>query len=245
MQSITVTLDRRHLKAALICAAKQDIRWYLNGVLLELGAGAKGNRALLIATDGHRLSCSDATGDDNDMGAAQACSVIIPRDLIERVCRHKIAKRDLQVAMLTIADGDVADTGLTFTMLDGSAYTGKAIEARYPDWRRVTRQQPGNGRASLINPEYYGDIGKFFSELTDSGMVTAGLSLDYLSTATEKGLRCDQSVMATRTGCSAYMVVMPVRSDDSDMAAGFQTIAGLVAARKPVAVAEPEELLAA
>ena len=45
MENINIPI--RLLKAALICTAKQDVRWYLTGVAIKDGA--------VSATDGHRM----------------------------------------------------------------------------------------------------------------------------------------------------------------------------------------------
>jgi DNA polymerase-3 subunit beta len=47
-----ITIDHSIIKALLICAAKQDIRYYLKGVCVD--ARANGD-VVLVATDGHRL----------------------------------------------------------------------------------------------------------------------------------------------------------------------------------------------
>lgn len=60
MKSITIELAQ--LRAAMLFAAKRDVRYYLNGVFLEIGVG----EFRLASTDGHVLSvqrCEFSTGD--------------------------------------------------------------------------------------------------------------------------------------------------------------------------------------
>ena len=47
----TVSFNPKWLKAAAMIAARRDIRYYLNGVLVEVFE----KEARLVATDGHRM----------------------------------------------------------------------------------------------------------------------------------------------------------------------------------------------
>lgn len=224
MEATTVAIDRRHMKAALVVAPKSDIRYYLVGMQLELGTGPQRDRVLLIATDGHRLTVSDANPEDSPNQPAQpACSVIIPRDLAERVAKHKLPRTASQTVFLRIESPGTVDSALTFTFPDGSSYAGKAIDGRYPEWRRVIRRKPGNGRAAAINPRYYGDIDAFFAAL-DCSNVPAGLAIDY---DTEEEKQWASVVMVTRAGVNAFMAIMPMRTGTDDYAAGMATINAL------------------
>ena len=52
--------------------AQQDVRYYLNGLLIE----SEGNKLRAVATDGHRLAISDTDLTDPRDGKKQ---VILPR----------------------------------------------------------------------------------------------------------------------------------------------------------------------
>ena len=60
--------------------AVQDVRYYLNGVLLELS----GKRLRAIATDGHRLAQSDV---DIDLDLSETRELIVPRKAISEINR--------------------------------------------------------------------------------------------------------------------------------------------------------------
>lgn len=225
MYPINLTFDRRHLKAALVCSAKSDIRNYLNGALLELGAGEHSNTAVIVATDGHRMSVSVACATD----AVAPAQVIIPRTLIEQVCKHKTERHVDDTVTVSIdttqgAAGDEVHIGVK--MPDGTQYLGVACDTRFPDWRRVTRQTRGNGKASLIDPVLYAGIGEFFKALAGSktARITDGLAIDYESDGAATSV-----VMATRASEQAYFAVMPMRQDEQDFITGRSTIESICA----------------
>lgn len=110
-------IELNKLRAANVCASKEETRYYLNGVLFEIvnGEGA------LVATDGHRLvkipvKCK---------GADQ--SVIIPSSLINKI---KPVRGVDQCNFL------FSSTGAIEIEYDGTTFTDKAIDGTFPDYRR-------------------------------------------------------------------------------------------------------------
>lgn len=105
--------------------AQQDVRYYLNGLLLELAA----NGLRTVATDGHRLAVCETT---EVSGAVEAKQVIVPR------------KGVLELGRL-LADGDEA-LGVQLSgnhvrvELPGVRFTSKLIDGRFPDYQRVMPQ---------------------------------------------------------------------------------------------------------
>ena len=114
------------LKAVLLAAAKNDIRYYLNGVCVD------GNQ--LIGTNGHLLIKFDI----EDCGYK---SLIIPRFEVEwfiklmdaKRKRNRVNKKDNSV--ITILKDD-ADYYLYCEQLDVKQWF-KPIDANYPDTQRV------------------------------------------------------------------------------------------------------------
>ena len=66
----TLNIPARSFAAALKCAAKNDVRFYLNGVYLDLPKGR------IVGTNGHVMFVGK-------IEAATLPAVIVPRDLIE------------------------------------------------------------------------------------------------------------------------------------------------------------------
>ena len=68
------TIKTNELKALLICAAKNDISYYLNGIHFE----STPNGIIAASTDGHRLLCINLPSEQ-----AEGIKALIPRALIE------------------------------------------------------------------------------------------------------------------------------------------------------------------
>ncbi len=102
--------------------AHQDVRYYLNGLLLEAGDG----RLRSVATDGHRMVISDLP---DARFAGDIRQVIVPRKAIIEIQR-----------MLDGGDGEV-ELGLAKNHLhlvkNHIVFTSKLIDARYPDYEAV------------------------------------------------------------------------------------------------------------
>jgi DNA polymerase III subunit beta len=112
---------RRLIEKTQFSMANQDVRYYLNGMLLEV-AGAI---IRTVATDGHRLALCELTIDAADSTPQQ---VIVPR------------KGVLELQRL-IGDGGVCaleiGTNHLRATLDGIRLTSKLIDGRFPDYERV------------------------------------------------------------------------------------------------------------
>ncbi|MFV0596751.1 DNA polymerase III subunit beta [Shewanella sp.] len=122
---IEFTLKQGVLKSLIdatqFSMANQDVRYYLNGLLLE----TEGNVLRAIATDGHRLALSHRTID----AQLPEKQVIVPRKGVMEMARLLEAD-DLDIA---IAIGDNAIRATTST----TVFTSKLVDGRFPDYRRV------------------------------------------------------------------------------------------------------------
>lgn len=154
---ITIT-DIRKLKAALICAAKKDVRYYLNGVLVEVHA----KHILLVSTDGHRLSIIRSMFDADTKAIGH--KFIIPREMIERYL--KAADKAIITAIHFEPSEKDGVEGYEISIQDnlGSlVIDGRAIDGKLPKWREVYSRQykfePGV-RAFSANHSYIADFGK-------------------------------------------------------------------------------------
>ena len=107
--------------------AQQDVRYYLNGMLLETGDG----RLRAVATDGHRLALSQATLG----GKVSEQQVIVPR------------KGVLELQRLLGGEGDLdVESGANHVriQLDGIRFTSKLIDGRFPEYERVIPKESSN-----------------------------------------------------------------------------------------------------
>lgn len=102
--------------------AQQDVRYYLNGLMLEISTGIL--RA--VATDGHRLAyCEKKT----DCELSDSKQVILPRKGVLELLRL-LATTDEPVKV------SIASNHLQVTF-DDIRFTSKLIDGRFPDYNRV------------------------------------------------------------------------------------------------------------
>lgn len=109
-------LDKTHF-----CMAQQDVRYYLNGLLIETdGALVRG-----VATDGHRLAMCELDLEGQDAGKEQ---VIIPRKGVLELQRLLKEEGDVEI---TIGSNHIR------AALGDIRFTSKLIDGRFPDYGRV------------------------------------------------------------------------------------------------------------
>ena len=156
-----ITLKTSVLRAALICSAKKDIRYYLQGVCVSINHP---NIAMVYGTDGHVLFAGQSPIVCHVAPENYGFDVIIPSDTIKA-----IDKRVEFVDLMTIEGGEKG-----YYLLGNSRF--QAIDARFPDISRVVpaRDAFSEIKASYFDPEllvkgnealamYYGDKkGKVF-----------------------------------------------------------------------------------
>ena len=133
--------------------AQQDVRYYLNGLLLEVSDGLL--RA--VATDGHRLAMKDV---QQNMSAADTSQVIIPRKGVTELLRLLDESGD--PARVQISQNHIR------VILENMQFTSKLIDGRFPDYERVVPDTSDNRvlaerealrqsltRASILSNEKY------------------------------------------------------------------------------------------
>lgn len=102
--------------------AEQDVRYFLNGMLLEV----KNNRLYSVAADGHRLAMNYIPLSEQNLPAMR---VIIPRKGILEIMRIvDEASGDLQ---FTVSSSHVQ------VHSGGVAVTSKLLDGKFPDYERV------------------------------------------------------------------------------------------------------------
>lgn len=121
---------RTLLEKTHFAMAQQDVRYYLNGLLLE--TGKKQVRA--VATDGHRLALCELPigGSGNGKGVHQ---VIIPRKGVQELQRLLGGEDEV---VLAISSNHVSAT------IGDVRFSSKLIDGRFPDYERVIPKPAGN-----------------------------------------------------------------------------------------------------
>ncbi len=111
--------------------AHQDVRYYLNGLMMEMTA----ERLRSVATDGHRLAMKDMAV---DIGVNEENrQVIVPRKGIQELMRLLSDSDDEKVSVI------VGSNHVRLIMGD-MTFTSKLIDGRFPDYRRVMPEGGNN-----------------------------------------------------------------------------------------------------
>ena len=114
--------------------AQQDVRYYLNGMLIELD----GNKLLTVATDGHRLALSKLVL--NQSVTDVLVQVIIPRKGVMEASKLMSSTDGISVV-------EVNNNHIRIT-LGEFIFTSKLIDGRFPDYDKVL---PKNAERILIS----------------------------------------------------------------------------------------------
>lgn len=101
--------------------AQQDVRYYLNGMLLEVGDG----RVRAVATDGHRLAMMDQDVDGLSQELTQA---ILPRKGVIELSR---LLSDEGAVSVVVGNNHIRIATADFR------FTSKLVDGAYPDYDRV------------------------------------------------------------------------------------------------------------
>ncbi|MBS0311950.1 MAG: DNA polymerase III subunit beta, partial [Proteobacteria bacterium] len=112
---------KRLLQLVQFAMASQDIRYYLNGMLLVLD----GRQLRVVATDGHRLSYAETQLETE----AEAREVIIPRKTVVEL--SKLLGDVDDPVELRIGTNQVTIT------LPGTELVTKVVDGKFPDYQRV------------------------------------------------------------------------------------------------------------
>ena len=128
--SLDQSLVKQLIDSTAFAMAQQDVRYYLNGLFLEI----MGGRLRVVATDGHRLAL--ATGPA--LVEAADTGVIIPRKGVLELSRLLDGSVPLELA---IGTNHIRATNEQFT------FTSKLVDGKFPDYERVI---PKNADKSVI-----------------------------------------------------------------------------------------------
>lgn len=146
-------LTIEQVKALLVIAPKTELRYYLNGVLLEV----KDDRAWLVATDGHRMLVIRPTAriEGNECRDGRW---IIPRDLLARAKVKKGGALFLSVDQSQGEKEPYLHCARARIITGAGELSAPTIDGIYPDWRRVVPAK-ASGEWAHYDPAYVGDFG--------------------------------------------------------------------------------------
>lgn len=116
---------KKALEKTLFCMANQDVRYYLNGLLLNVS----NSKLKLVASDGHRLSIYE---DDIGQATGYEARIILPRKAVQELSR--------------LLDDPDAELNIQFSGNNIKIYykdvvfSSKLIDAKFPDFSKVFNQ---------------------------------------------------------------------------------------------------------
>ncbi len=122
-QSVQITRKDllRLLEKTHFSMAQQDVRYYLNGMLLEI----EGQTLRAVATDGHRLALCEA---DLVAKAKSSQQVIVPRKGVLELQRILTDEGSAEIAI---------GTNHVRAQIGDVRFTSKLIDGRFPEYSRV------------------------------------------------------------------------------------------------------------
>ncbi|MGP8034375.1 MAG: DNA polymerase III subunit beta [Steroidobacteraceae bacterium] len=118
---------RRLIDKTHFSMAQQDVRYYLNGMLLE----TDGKTLRAVATDGHRLALCEI---ELTAKAKSSQQVIVPRKGVLELQRILGTEGNLELAV---------GTNHVRAQIGDIRFTSKLIDGRFPEYSRVIPANPG------------------------------------------------------------------------------------------------------
>lgn len=191
-----LSLRKSDLKAAFICSAVKDIRYYLQGVYLEFSPHVNGAATdgilTFAATDGHILFAGTAPAVFEADPQAAPFWMIIPSDAVKAAIKTK------------------ADVVILRSLPDGRYTLGDTIfapiDAKFPDFRRV------------IPASVSGETGHYDPAL----LVRGNDALREYFCSKKRVYRLNNNGTGTGVICGdsrdAVVVVMPIRTEGMEYA---------------------------
>lgn len=116
---------KKALDKTLFCMANQDVRYYLNGLLLNIS----NSKIKLVASDGHRLSIYE---DQLDQATGLETRIILPRKGVLELNR--------------LLDNTEVELKIEFSnnniriIINHLIFSAKLVDAKYPDFSKVFQQ---------------------------------------------------------------------------------------------------------
>jgi len=194
----TLTVSLATLRAARTHTAEKDVRYYLQGVYLDTTAGK------VVATDGHRLFVANARGVKSNYP-----SVIVPNETIDAALKQFTGEyargKSLGAVDVTVT---VDESHLAIGTPTGSV-TGKALDGRFPEWRRVVpkAEDVGEHVPAVLNTQYLADACEALSIARNLSKKAAA------EHAIRIHMRGEFPTVITDNTIGVLALVMPMRND--------------------------------
>jgi len=217
-ETVELAIAQNVLKHAIdktqFAMAQQDVRYYLNGMLLEVNEG----NLMLVATDGHRLALCDTA---QDLDCSEQVQVIIPRKGIIELSRLLEGEEETVTFQL----------GGNFVRISTSnmSFTSKLIDGRFPNYQNVLPSNTDKEvvcereplrqalqRVSILSNEKYRGIRmnftpgmlKIFAHNPEQEEAEEEVEIDYCGEELEIGFNVNYIMDAVSAGNSDRVQIM-------------------------------------
>ena len=216
-----LTVPLATLKAVATHAAKQDIRYYLNGVCFNPRAG-NGNAGLIMATDGHRLIVCEGMTVTGYSTPRPCPAFILDNDSIAAIISAhkgmpKKANPDVTFIYKQTADGNVKHVPEIAVKTPIGVLTFRPVDGVFPDVSRVIPKSSDireQNEPGFYNNSYVNEAIKAIELFTES-------KLSYTWPIFQRGQSASGLMRAeNNAGHRLLIVIMPIRVavDDLDPA---------------------------
>jgi DNA polymerase III subunit beta len=116
---------KKALEKTIFCMANQDVRYYLNGLLLNIS----NNRMKLVASDGHRLSIYE---DRLEEQTGYESRIILPRKGVLEL--YRLLENVETELTVMFSNNNIKVT------IGNLIFSAKLVDAKYPDFGKVFQQ---------------------------------------------------------------------------------------------------------
>jgi DNA polymerase-3 subunit beta len=199
------------VKAISHLSATKDIRFYLNGILVE----ATKTHTTLVATDGHVLGVYK-NEEENEIPENFGYKFILPIDAIKNLKVSFI--KDELISLEFERDEDWNVKTVTIKSVSCTLIT-QTIDGKFPDWRRILPRETTN-ELGHYNPELlvkFIKVAKEFGKkpeninLHQNGTSSAALKIDDIENFL--GVVMPRRNDSIYTGCSRFLDEQPVTAE--------------------------------
>ena len=188
------------IKAINHLSATKDVRFYLNGILVE----ATKTHTTLVATDGHVLGVYK-NEEKNEISEKIKYQFILPNDALKNL-KVSIIKDELVCLEFEPDENSKVNTVIIKSV--AITLTTQTIDAKFPDWRRILPRETSN-EAGHYNPEI---LARFIKVAKDFGKKPWNINLH------QNGVSAAVLMIG---GIENFLgVVMPMRKDSDSAYTG-------------------------
>ena len=201
------------IKAVSHLSATKDIRYYLNGILIE----ATKTHTTLVATDGHILGVYK-NEEENEIPEDIKYEFILPNDVLKNL---KAPTIKYEYVILEFVPDENSKVNTVIIKSVSCTLMAQTIDARYADWRRVLPRETSN-EIGHYNPELltkFIKVAKDFGKkpnninLHQNGTFAAALMIGGIENFLGVVMPMRKDIFSVYTGCNRFLDEKPVTEE--------------------------------